>query len=385
MSALPASFCRAWISAALSRAALAAAALLLATTAAAQVRVQDVATLQGQRTNRLLGVGLVVGLNGTGDSPKYAGARRALMSLHRKFEQPVLTVDDLRTANSVALVTVEADIPEFGAREGQTVDVVVSVLGDAKSIEGGQLLLTPLQDATLTVPDILALAGGRVDLPNPKNPKRGVIRAGATLEEHFVYTFIESNVITLVLNDSQAGYPMAHLIASAINQELASPVASGRAPGFAEERGDDQDFAVATGPKSVSVRIPDYELMRPARFLSQVLQTELFVMPQQAARVVVNRTTKSIAVTGNVTISPTVLQIPGVGTVNVGGGGNGGAGAGNGGGDVVALDTGKVGGVKLQDLMTSLSQLRLTGDQLITAIEQLHRTGTLHAQLLYTE
>ncbi|MCG3127635.1 MAG: Flagellar P-ring protein [Phycisphaerae bacterium] len=363
-------------------ASLAAATLLFAPAAGAQVRVQDVATLQGQRTNRLLGIGLVVGLNGSGDTPKYASARRALMSLHRKFEQPVLTADDLRTANSAALVTVEADIPEFGAREGQTVDVVVSVLGDAKSIEGGQLLLTPLQDATLTIPDILALAGGRVDLPNPKNPKRGVIRAGATLEEHFLYTFIENDAITLVLNDTQAGFPMAHLVASAVNQELASPVAGGRPEGFGDSAAADQDFAVATGPKSVSVRIPDYELARPARFLSQVLQTELFVMPQQAARVVVNRTTKSIAVTGNVTISPTVLQIPGVGTVNVGGG-NGAAGGG--GSDVVALDTGKVGGVKLQDLMTSLAQLRLTGDQLITAIEQLHRTGTLHAQLLYTE
>ena len=129
------------------------------------VRVQDVARLQGQRTNKLMGYGLVVGLNGTGDGEKYASTMRALMSLHRRYAAPVLSEEDLKGNNSVAIVAVEVTIPEYGAREGETLDVVVSVVGRAKSLGGGQLLTTPLQFAMFDPQDpstqqIFALAGG---------------------------------------------------------------------------------------------------------------------------------------------------------------------------------------------------------------------------------
>lgn len=359
------------------------ALLALATVSAAraEVRVQDVAVLKGQRTNRLMGFGLVTGLNGKGDAGEMNTTRRALIALHRRFEQPVLDIEELDPKNT-ALVAVEASIPQFGAREGQTVDVVVSALnGSAKSLKGGQLLLTPLQDATLTIPDILAFAGGRVELTDPDVPTRGIIRGGATIEEDFFYNFIEDGHVTLVLHDSHAGWPMAQLVARAINQELVSPAlpADGQTGG-AQAHGAEPDLAVAIGPKNVRVRIPPWELPRPAWFVSQVLQTPLFVLPYPQARVVINRTRKSVSLTGNVTISPTVLLIPGLGTVTVGGGGGAAANPG-----VVGLDTQKTGDVNFQELMNTLSRMKLTGDQLIDTIEQLQRTGTLHAQVIYEE
>ncbi|MBU0640602.1 MAG: flagellar basal body P-ring protein FlgI [Planctomycetes bacterium] len=362
--------------------ALAGVLLAQATlTVSAEVRVQDIARLQGQRTNKLMGYGLVVGLNGTGDGGKSANAMRALMALHRRYEQPVLDVAELRANDTVALVAVEVTIPEHGAREGQTLDVVVSALGNAKSLAGGQLLTTPLQDATLTVLDILAFAGGGVALPDSENQRRGIIRRGATLEQDFYYSFIDGEYITLVLPDEQAGFPLARMVARAINHELSSP-----AEGGAGERGEmgllvvESAPAEALGPKNVRVRIPRFELARPANFISRVLQTPLFMLPEQPARVVINRTTKNISFTGTVTISPTVLQIPGLGTVSVGG-----AGGQSGGAGVVGLDTAQAGGVEFQELLATLSKIKLTQQQMVEAVEHLHQTGTLHAQLVYTE
>lgn len=357
------------------------AALMLSTHSAvvADVRVQDVAALQGQRTNKLQGIGLVVGLNNTGDGGRYPNAMRALMSLHRKYEQPVLDMNELRSNSSVALVMVEATIPEFGAREGQVLDVTVSTLGPAKSLAGGQLLTTPLQDATLSVPDILALAGGRIEIADAKAPTRGFIRHGATLEQDFFYSFIHEGAITLVLHDSQAGFPMARMVARAINHEVANPADSNLTNVDLDDlRLDDVQLATAIGPKNVRVAIPPYELADPSDFISRVLQATLFVMPEQQARVVINRTTKSVSFTGAVVISPTVLQIPGLGSVSIGGSGAAAAGA-------VGLDTQNVGGVPFEELLATLDKMKVSGKQLIDAIEQLDRTGTLHAKVVYAE
>jgi flagellar P-ring protein precursor FlgI len=349
----------------------------------AEVCVQDIARLQGQRTNKLMGYGLVVGLDGTGDGGKNAHTMRALMAIHRRFHQPVLGADELKNADNVALVTVEATIPEFGAREGQTLDVVVSAFS-AKSLKGGQLLTTPLQFAAFDENDpatqqILAFAGGRVDVPSVEKATRGVIRNGCTLEADFFYSFILDDSFTLVLDDAHAGYQWAQLVARAIDHELKNPAMLELA---AQRAGGRQvvltDFAEAIGPKNVRVRIPHYELAQPARFISQVLQTRVFMTPKQPARVCVNRTTGNVSFTGAVTISPTVLQLPGLGTVAVGDGLASGQ-AGTRAGDRTAE------AVPLQELLSMLSKLQLGPEQTVEAIEHLHRTGTLHAQLVYTE
>lgn len=360
--------------------ACAAALAAFQTIAAADTRVQDVARLKGQRTNKLMGFGLVVGLNGTGDGGEVNTTRRALMALHQRFEQPVLDIDELDSRN-IALVAVEASIPEYGAHEGQEVNVVVSALnGSTKSLKGGQLLMTPLQDASLSIPDIIAVAGGRIDLPDADVPTRGIIRRGATFEMDFVYSFIENGNITLVLHDTSSGYQWADIVARAINQELASPRnaldtgAAGQSSQNAEP-----DAAVAIDPKHVRVKIPPWELPRPAWVISQILQTPLFVTPYPAARIVINRTSGKITVSGNVTISPTVLLIPGLGTVTVGSGQQ----AQNPG--VVGLDTQKIGGVEFQELLETLSRMKLSGQQLIETIEHLHASGMVPAELKYTE
>jgi flagellar P-ring protein precursor FlgI len=302
---------------------------------------------------------------------------RALARMHQRYHAPILADTDIKGNRSVALVSVEAVVPENGAREGQAVDVVISALGAAKSLRGGQLLTTPLQYAMFDEEDpatqyILALAGGPVNVPDDKTPTRGLVRGGAVLEEDFLYTFIREGTITLVLDDTHAGWPWAHLIARAINHELSSPAGGPAAP---ERPGNPANIsvepAVAIGPKNIVVHIPSYELNSPARFISHVQETPLFDLPEPAAVVTINRTTKNVSFTAGVRVSPTVLQVPGVGTVRIG---------------RTEDENGQPvsgGTVGFNELFDTLSAIKVTPDQLIDAIEHLHQTGTLHAQLQY--
>jgi len=160
-----------------------------------------------------------------------------------------------------------------------------------------------------------------------------------------------------------------------VNHELSNPAEGEAVEPVRGRRVVAAPAAEVIGPKSVRVRIPSYELAHPARFISQVLQAHVFMTPQQQARVCINRTTGNISFTGTVTISPTVLQIPGLGTVAIGVGPDGTASPGQRSDQAVTF----------QELINTLSKLQLAPEQLVAAIEHLHRTGTLHAQLAYTE
>lgn len=357
-------------------------AILAGPLASADIRVQDVARLQGQRTNKLSGWGLVVGLDGTGDGAKSPATLRALMELHKMYHAPVLETKELQANNNVAIVSVEVTIPQFGAREGEAIDAVVSCVGTAKSLRGGRLLTTPLQDSMLSVPNILALATGRIDSLDPKNGKVGIIRGGCVLEEDFSYGFVQDNTVTLVLNEAKAGYGWGQVVARAINFELQNPAEEQDASkGTGGRIVVEEEPAVAINAKCIRVRIPRAEQARPAAFISRVLAARLFATPESPATVVINRTTNQVSFTENVTISPTVLQLPGLGTISVGGDGASAAPTGS----IVGLDSAKVAGTAFQDLLNTLGKLQLPPEQVVQAVEHLHRTGTLHAQVVYAE
>ena len=350
----------------------------------AEVLVQDIAHLQGEHVNRLMGYGLIVGLNGTGDGGKNPRTLRALAALHQRYEQNVLALEELEGDKNVAMVIVEVETPPHGWRSGQRLDVTVSALG-AKSLIGGQLLTTPLQvaplpkDAPPELARIWALAGGKLEIDAAGVPTRGLIRNGAIMEADHYHSFVREQHLTLILDDAQASFPMAQMVARAINQELADPAVGG-----VYERGADgeltirKDLAMAVSPQEVRVLIPSYELAEPASFISQILQTPIFTLPKQQARVTINRRTNHVVMTGAVTILPTVVQIPGLGTLAVGDQTGGGGGA-------VGLSTEEDRSIEFQQLLQTLQQLQLDAAQTVSVIEQLHAAGTLQAQLTYTE
>ena len=271
-------------------------------------RVGDVTHLKGQRINRLVGIGLVVGLNGTGDGDEYVAAMRPLAQALDGFANPIQTTDELKNTKNVAIVFVTAVTPETGGREGDRIDVRVSTFGAAKSLAGGRLLPVPLlfHDPSVDGP-VYAVAGGRIELPDPQIETSGMVRNGATLEEDILVGYYaygrdlpytndwikpDEKYVTLVLEDEHAGWVLASEIANVVSSDLSDVAMVNR-------------VAMAVDPKNVLVLLPRER--DPARWISDIQVTRL-LMPSSEARVVINRTNGTIVVSGDATISPVVIS-----------------------------------------------------------------------------
>ena len=217
--------------------ALVAAALLIAvaTPAAALSRIKDIADVEGIRENQLIGYGLVVGLAGTGDSLQSAPFTR--QSLQAMLERLGVNTHgtDLRTAN-VAAVMVTANLPPF-ATQGTRIDVNVSALGDAKSLQGGTLLVTPLHGADGEVYIIaqgpVAIGGfsaqGEAATISRGVPTSGRIANGGVIEREINFVLAARTSVRLALRNPDL--TTARRIALAVNELLGTYVAEPTDPG----------------------------------------------------------------------------------------------------------------------------------------------------------
>ena len=176
--------------------------------------IKDVSNIVGIRENQLIGYGLVVGLPGTGDKSKFT--MQSLQNLLRNSYIKIPT-SSIKSKN-IATVMVTATLPPF-ARQGDKIKVNVSSIGDAKSIDGGELLLTQLKAVNGKV---YALAQGNI-IANSNSPTTGYIYEGATIENEIGYNLKDEDSITLSLlkNDAKT----ATLIEEKINQEFNSSIA----------------------------------------------------------------------------------------------------------------------------------------------------------------
>ncbi len=326
------------------------------------VKIADITHLQGQRENRLTGLGLVVGLNGTGDGGKFLPAIKPLAAFLGHFGNPVLNLSDLKSAKNVALVTVEAVINKNGAREGQNLDVMVSAIGSAKSLKGGRLITTPLLGPHKADTNIYALAAGPVVI-DPDTPTSGTIKEGATMERDVVYNFIANDAITLVIDDAHASWSMASAIAMTINEAVSI-------------QNTQYKIAKALDPKNVQVVIPKTERNNPANFIAWINSLPM-LMPEKQARVTINSRTGTVVIDGNVTISPVTISYKGI-TIST-----------------EALLKKKLGKPKdqtetfempefvdLKILTDAMDALQMTAQDRIAIIRELARSGNLQGQLV---
>ena len=239
---------------------------LVAGAGAAQAeRLKDLATIQGVRGNQLIGYGLVVGLDGSGDQVRQTPFTQ--QSLTNMLSQLGITVpagSNMQLKN-VAAVMVTTTLPAF-ARPGQTLDVVVSSMGNAKSLRGGTLLMTPMKGADSQVYAIAqgnilvggagASAGGSSVQINQLNGGR--ISAGAIVERGVPTTFSRDGYIHVELNNTDFG--TAQNVATALNKKFG------------------QGTATALDGRVVQVRTP-MEQASQARFLSLVEDCLLYTSP----------------------------------------------------------------------------------------------------------
>ena len=274
-------------------AALTAALTLLAAPAHAE-RVKDLASVAGVRTNQLVGYGLVVGLDGTGDQTSQAPF--TIQSIKNMLAQFGITVppESNPQLKNVAAVTVHAELPPF-AKPGQTIDVSVSSIGNAGSLRGGTLLLAPLRGAD---GEVYAMAQGSLIVSGfgvsgrdgsriaVNVPSGGRIPGGATVEREVPSSFATAPAVTLNLNSPD--FTTATRLAEGINRLLG------------------EGTAAAVDAVSVQVAAPKDPSQRIA-FVSTLEQLE--IEPGEApARVIVNSRTGTVVIGSNVRVLPAAVS-----------------------------------------------------------------------------
>ncbi|MFA5664305.1 flagellar basal body P-ring protein FlgI [Castellaniella sp.] len=256
-------------------------------------RIKDLATFQGVRENPLLGYGLVVGLDGTGDQVRQSPFTQ--QSLTNMLSQLGITVPqgtNMQVKN-VAAVMVTARLPAF-TQPGQVVDVVVSSLGNAKSLRGGTLLMTPLKgvngqvyalaQGNLLVGGAGASQGGSSVQVNQLNA--GVIPAGAIVERDVPTTYVHDGIVRLDLNSSDFG--TAQNLTQALNQTFGAHTAQ------------------ALDGRTIELRAP-LDASAQLAFLSQVENLQVRLPPARA-RVVINARTGSVVMNRTVTIEEAAVS-----------------------------------------------------------------------------
>ena len=350
---------------------LAAAILALGlVNVAAAVEIQDIARIKGSESNKLVGVGLVVGLPGTGDGGKFQPAMRELTALMQSLVgDPTVGVMELRDVANVAIVSVTAFVPATGAREGDTINVRVSSIGPASSLEGGSLFMTALKGPKRGAP-VYAFAEGELSVEDPQFPTKAVIRNGAQMSQDIYAMSLDAfGRMTIVIDQTHAGWPLANTLAALISEDM-DP--------------DGPPIAQAVDQKNVIVQLPSYEQANPSAFISRIM--ELPLPPElirSEARVVVNERTGSIVMTGDVQMSPVMISHPGLTITTITPEPTPTTAAPRvGREDFVGIDPQRAGGARLADLLTAFNQLKVPANERIEIIKEIHRSGKLHAKLV---
>jgi flagellar P-ring protein FlgI len=252
----------------------------------AQVRIKDIAGVQGARGNQLIGYGIVSGLDGSGDSSSSIATQQAFANALQRMNlkvDPVL----IKTKN-VALVTVTAELPAF-VKNGTKIDVMVSSLGDARSLQGGTLMQTPLQGAD---GQIYAVAQGPVSIggfnisaggsqAQKNHVNAGRIPGGAFVEKEVPTSLSDGSTVEVTLKAPD--FTTANRIAEAIIAKMP------------------ETSAMAVDAYTVRVGVPAALRGNLIGFLSKV--EGLSVTPDTKATIVVNEKTGTVVISGDVRVS----------------------------------------------------------------------------------
>lgn len=344
----------------------------------ASSRIKDIADFEGVRENQLIGYGLVVGLNGTGDNIKSINfAKESMISMLDRLG--VNARDGQLKSKNVAAVMVTASLPPF-ARQGTRIDVMVSAMGDAKNLQGGTLAATPLMGAN---GEVYAVAQGQIATASVAAnsgatsitkgvPTAGRIANGAIIENEIDFDFDSLETITIALRNPD--FTTARRISDAVNAMLGEMKAK------------------ALDPATVEVEVPEQYQDNLVALMTKIEQLQ--VQPDQTAKVVIDESSGIIVIgkdvkinrlaiaQGNLTIKitevpfvsqplpfsngETVVGSTSVIDVNEGVDSK-----------LSVLDT----GVNLQELVDGLNALGVTPRDLISILQAIKASGALQADI----
>lgn len=349
---------------------LIAALSLFAREAHAGKTLREISRVKGQGASVIQGLGLVVGLNGTGDSASELVMARPLAETLRNMGNPV-PVEDLGKSNSVALVMVSCRIPRDGAKTDDVYDITVSVLNSAKSLEGGRLMITPLIGPRRERV-VYAIAEGDITLPDEDIPTSARVVRGAQMVRDINTTPSINGSFDIIIDQSFSGLGAAAAISAEINQQYLLTASSLK-----------NAVATAIDGRTVRVVVPTTERLRPAAFFGDIMQTDISsALRKLPAQVRCDTSSGIIVITGDVQVSPTVIThkdlsitttvppLPGeeVETTS----------------EFAAIHAGddQVDMMRLQDLITAFDQLDIPPLEQINILKMLHDSGHLLAKLI---
>lgn len=317
------------------------------------VRLKDIANIRGVRDNQLVGYGLVVGLNGTGDSNLEFTSKSILRMLDKMGMK--LNGTEVSSQN-VAAVIVTATLPPF-SRAGNKIDITVNSLGDASSLKGGTLLQTPLRAADKNV---YAVAQGAMLLGNG-HPTVAAIPNGAMVERDMEADFAHRKMYRFTL--SNPDLTTASRVAKTINMDLGGK------------------YATAVDPGTVDFIVPFSWEGKGVELLSVIESLQVF--PDQKAKVIVNEKTGTVVIGENVRIDKVAISHGDLAVVI------GGASSGQRGPaskvppkiEKVHIIEGEQGSVSVGELVQGLNRMGVTPKDLITILQNIKASGSLQGDL----
>ncbi len=343
-----------------------------------ETRLRNICRLKGQEENVLRGLGLVVGLNGTGeanDLPTMQAIARAMELLGSPVGSNGLidptAVDELKKIKNASLVLVTASVPATGARRGEKLDCTVSAW-TGKSLVGGQLAFAALQGPNLRDRQVYALCSGSVNVEDSEVPTVGRVHNGCQMEQD-IYTpfYLERDGvkwITLVLDSHHASFHTAADVAGTIASNYTgyySPDAL-----RVEARPDDEEnFVRAIDATNIEVRIPDSYEANPVSFAYEILELTISEEDPEA-RVVINNRTKTVVISGDVRIGDVVVVTDQV-VIEAGLAA-----------DFTALDDSESANPSLERLVQQLNTLKVSRQEVIDIIQRINKAGKLHGKLI---
>mgnify|MGYP001255401754 CR=1 FL=1 len=326
--------------------AVTALALALLCASAQAVRIKDLGKLYGPMENPLVGYGLVVGVNGTGDDAKFAPAIRQLSNMLNSLGANNLPVE-LVGAKNVAIVSVSATLPAYNSI-GDRFDVQVAAVGNAKSLAGGRLVVCPLAGPT---GELIAIASGDL-LVDAALPTTGAIPRGAIVQNAVPTELTPGGKVTFKLLAQNADSSVATLIVQAIHQDMNIDTTT------------QTPVAVAVDPATIEVRMNDSQLANPVAFISRL---ERLLVPglddAMEARVVIDEKKGTFyAMNGNVEISPVVV---GHGNIQI----------------QIQQASGDE-ATTLNDLVRALAAVNASAADVVGIVKALEDAGALHAKVI---
>ncbi len=263
------------------------------------VRLKDLVEIRGVRSNQLTGFGLVIGLPGTGDSKQSLATNKAAANMLNRLGSQV-KLNEVTTRN-IAAVIVTAELPAF-ARNGDRIDMRLSSVGDAQSLEGGTLLLTPLSGADELIYAVAqgaisqgtSMAGSQGGAGGAGNkssaPKTIAVAKGATVEREFESTYMQNGFLELSLRN--ADFTTAHRVVKAVNEVFGEFIAEAKNSGL------------------IKVKLPTIaqsnQSYTPVSFVAALEQ--ITVEPDSRALVIVNERTGTIVSGAHVVVSAVAIS-----------------------------------------------------------------------------